>query len=171
MNSLVVMALSEVTLELADQLVTACRTRGMTLAAAESCTGGLIAAYITEHAGVSDVFMGCAVTYSNEAKHQILSISKSDIDAFGAVSEQVARAMAQQACIRFGADCAAATTGVAGPSGGSAEKPVGTVDIAVAVRGVTSYARHRFNGDRHRIREQAVEAALSMLLEEIEAQG
>lgn len=140
----------------------------MTLALVESCTGGLLAACITEHAGVSDVFMGCAVTYSNAAKHEFLEIDSENIALFGAVSEQVARNMAQAARSRFGADVSAAITGIAGPSGGSAEKPVGTVDIAVAIHGETAYRRHHFTGDRHGIRLQAVEAALDMLREALD---
>lgn len=163
------MAPSKNLLELSAQVISACRSRGLTLAAAESCTGGLLAACITEHAGVSDVFMGCAVTYSNDAKHEILQISASDLDAFGAVSEHTAKSMAYNACTRFDADCAAAITGIAGPSGGSDDKPVGTVDIAVAVKGKVSYRRHHFTGNRSRVREQAVEAALQMLFTEIEA--
>lgn len=147
------------------RLLELCRERGEKLAFAESCTGGLLAAFITEHAGVSDIFMGCAVTYSNEAKHEVLGVSAEDIEAFGAVSEQTARAMARQACARFGTNISAAITGIAGPSGGSEGKPVGTVDIAVAVSGDISYRRHHFSGDRHSIRLQTVEATLDMLLE------
>jgi PncC family amidohydrolase len=146
------------------QLISLCRSKGLTLAAAESCTGGLLCTSITEHAGVSDIFMGGAVTYSNDAKHEILEISAVDIDRYGAVSEHTAKSMAYNACTRFDADAAAAITGIAGPSGGSDDKPVGTVDIATAVRGQVVYKRHLFEGDRHSIRAQAAEAALDMLI-------
>lgn len=159
------MRFSDAILEKSSRVVAACRAQGETLALAESCTGGLLAACITEHAGVSDVFMGGAVTYSNDAKHEILGINAADIDAFGAVSEHTAKSMAYNACTRFEASVSAAITGIAGPSGGSEEKPVGTVDVATARRGKVTYRRHLFTGDRHGIRLQAVEAALDMLLE------
>lgn len=165
------MRFSEAEKEKSAALISACRARGLKLALAESCTGGLLAACITQHAGVSDVFEGCAVTYSNNAKHEILQIDAADIDAFGAVSERTARAMAYHACTRFEAQISAAITGIAGPSGGSDDKPVGTVDIATACNGAVTYRRHLFEGDRTSIRTQAVEAALDMLLQAVAAEN
>ena len=109
------------------------REQGLMLATAESCTGGSIAAYITSCAGSSDVFKGAVVAYSNEAKSSILGVSPRTIALYGAVSEQVVREMVLGAQRVLHCDCAVATSGIAGPSGGTADKPVGTVWIAVAV--------------------------------------
>lgn len=159
------MPFSDSLLRKAQRVLDLCGKQGKHLAVAESCTGGLLAACFTELAGASSVFLGGAVTYANEAKHEVLGVSMDDISAFGAVSEQVAREMARGACQQFHAQVAAATTGIAGPSGGSPEKPVGTVDIAICIAGDITYKRHHFNGDRRNIRVQSVEAALDMLLE------
>jgi nicotinamide-nucleotide amidase len=111
------------------------RSRGLKLATAESCTGGLVAALLTEIAGSSDVVERGFVTYSNAAKHELLSVPDAMLAAHGAVSEPVARAMAEGALAHSGADVAVSVTGVAGPGGGSAEKPVGLVHFAAARRG------------------------------------
>ncbi|MBI4540465.1 MAG: competence/damage-inducible protein A [Gemmatimonadetes bacterium] len=139
------------------------RARGMTLAAAESCTGGLIAKRITDIPGSSDYFMGGVVAYANEVKVTELGVDPSLIASAGAVSEEVARAMASAARRRFGADMAVAVTGIAGPGGGTRDKPVGTVWYAVAT-GESVTARHeRFLGDREEIRIRAAQAALALL--------
>ena len=104
----------------------------MTLATAESCTGGLIAKRITDVAGCSDVFLGGCVTYANEAKEKLIGVKHETLEAFGAVSEQTAREMARGVRLALGADVGIATTGIAGPGGGTPEKPVGTVYIAVS---------------------------------------
>ncbi|MEC9344489.1 MAG: CinA family protein [Pseudomonadota bacterium] len=152
---------------LADAVLDACRAQGLTIATAESCTGGLVAALLTSIAGSSDVFERGFVTYSNAAKAESIGVSVDLIAAHGAVSEAVARAMALGA-IRFsGADLAVAVTGVAGPGGGSAEKPVGLVHIAAARRsdGLARHQEHRF-GDRGReaVRNEAARAALGLLM-------
>ena len=108
--------------------------QGRTLAIAESCTGGLIATRITDVSGASEVFGFGFVTYANEAKEQLLGVRAEDLEAHGAVSEPVARQMAEGALAVGGADIAVAVTGIAGPTGGTEEKPVGTVFIAVAVK-------------------------------------
>lgn len=110
------------------------RERGLTLATAESCTGGLIAKRITDLAGCSDVFLGGCVTYSNEAKERLLGVSRETLERFGAVSEQTAAEMARGARERLGADVAVSATGIAGPGGGSAEKPVGTVFVGISTK-------------------------------------
>ncbi len=115
-----------------NALVMHLRERGMTLACAESCTGGLIAKRITDLAGCSDVFLGGCVTYANEAKEKLIGVKHETLEAFGAVSEQTAREMARGVRIALGADVGIATTGIAGPGGGTSEKPVGTVYIAVS---------------------------------------
>lgn len=115
---------------LADALI----ERGMTFACAESCTGGLIAKRMTDLAGVSQVFLGGAVTYANSAKEGILGVKHETLEAYGAVSEQVAKEMAEGARRAFGADVAVSTTGIAGPGGGTAEKPVGTVCVGISTK-------------------------------------
>ena len=115
-----------------NALVMHLRERGMTLATAESCTGGLIAKRITDISGCSDVFLGGCVTYANEAKEKLIGVKHETLEAFGAVSEQTAREMARGVRLALGADVGIATTGIAGPGGGTPEKPVGTVYIAVS---------------------------------------
>jgi len=152
-------------LPLAAEIVTACTKGGLLLATAESCTGGLIAAALTEIAGSSAVVDRGFVTYSNEAKTGMLGVAPALIGAHGAVSREVAVAMAEGAIRASRADIAVAVTGIAGPGGGSAEKPVGLVHLAVAVRGgVTAHAEQRF-GDigRSEVRLATVKAALEMV--------
>lgn len=141
------------------------RARGWQIATAESCTGGLIAASLTAIPGSSDVFERGFVTYSNEAKTELLGVSGHLIAEKGAVSESVARAMAEGALAHSHADIAVAVTGIAGPGGGSAEKPVGLVFIGMARCGERALAeRHIFPGDRAGIRQATVQRALEMLL-------
>ena len=150
----------------AAALLDSCRARGLRLAMAESCTGGLIAALMTEIPGSSDVVGRGFVTYSNEAKQDMLGVSPATLAAHGAVSGETAREMARGALARAGPDAglAVAVTGVAGPGGGSAEKPVGTVWLAVAsAGGETAAAQHFLEGGRADIRRKAVECALAML--------
>ncbi|MBI3507869.1 MAG: CinA family protein [Proteobacteria bacterium] len=138
----------------------------MKIATAESCTGGLVAAALTEIPGSSDVVERGFVTYSNEAKVEMLAVSPALLLAFGAVSEPVARAMAEGALQRSHADMAVSITGVAGPGGGSVEKPVGLVHFGLARKGRATQTSHRiFGGDRAAVRRQAVEFALTLLFE------
>ena len=134
------------------------------LATAESCTGGLVAGALTDIPGSSHVVERGFVTYSNEAKNQMLGVPLDLIQSHGAVSEPVARAMAEGAVAHSGADVAVAITGVAGPGGGTAEKPVGLVHFATAeTGGDTRVDQQVFGGDRTAVREQAVLHALSLL--------
>jgi len=152
---------------LSAEVLAAFRQRGWRLATAESCTGGLIAGALTEIAGSSDVFERGFVTYSNEAKQQVLGVPQAMLLAHGAVSESSARAMAEGAIAHSRADVAVAVTGVAGPGGGSAEKPVGLVHLATAQRHGPTLHRRMNYGDRgrERIRLATVETALEMLLD------
>ena len=138
---------------------------GRKLAAAESCTGGLIAAACTDLAGSSAWFERGFVTYSNEAKIEMLGVPASLIALEGAVSEAVARAMVQGALAHSPAQVAVAVTGVAGPTGGSADKPVGTVWIGWAVAGQVSTEKCHFPGDRAQVRAATVQHALARLAE------
>ena len=139
--------------------------RGLHLTTAESCTGGLIAACLTEVSGASRVFDGGVVVYSNALKERLLGVKAETLLAHGAVSEPVAAEMAQGACAHLGADYAVSVTGIAGPGGGTPEKPVGLVYIGVAGHGELKVARCQFDGDRAMVRGQTVEAALKLLEE------
>ncbi|MBV8121432.1 MAG: CinA family protein [Alphaproteobacteria bacterium] len=152
------------TLTLAQSVLDACRARGWHLATAESCTGGLVAGALTAIAGSSDVVERGFVTYSNEAKSQLLGVPHETIAANGAVSAETAAAMAQGAVARAPVDLAISVTGVVGPGGGSAAKPVGLVIFGVARRD-RSYRteRHVFAGDRTAVRQAAVRVALQLL--------
>jgi nicotinamide-nucleotide amidase len=145
------------------------RARKLKLATAESCTGGLIAAILTEVPGSSDVFERGFVTYSNEAKAEMLGVPAALIKEHGAVSEEVARAMAEGALRNSRADIAVSVTGVAGPDGGSAEKPVGLVHLAAARRGREPIHREKRFGDlgRRGIRFASVVEAFAMMREMI----
>ena len=152
-------------LERAGALLTACRARGWRVATAESCTGGLVAALLTEVAGSSDVVECGFVTYSNAAKVGMLGVDRGLIEAQGAVSENVARAMAEGALARAGVDLAVAITGIAGPGGATATKPVGLVHFGLALRGGPTRHLERRYGDLGRalVREAAVSDALGLL--------
>ena len=130
------------------------------LAVAESCTGGLLGGRITAIAGSSDVFVGGVVAYDNQVKRDLLNVSIDALDAHGAVSAEVAAAMAAGAAVRLGAEAAVSVTGIAGPSGGTDEKPVGTVWFGWSIDGVTETHKSVFGGTRQEIRERAVQGAL-----------
>ena len=147
----------------AENLLDACRKRGWTLATAESCTGGMVAAALTEIAGSSDVVERGFVTYSNAAKSELLGVPAALITAEGAVSEAVARAMAEGARLAARVDLGCAITGVAGPGGGTAEKPVGLVHVAAASATQTLHERCMFRGDRHAVRLASVLKVLEMM--------
>ena len=139
------------------------RKRGLTLAIAESCTGGLVGHMITREPGASDFLLLDAVTYSNGAKTAVLGVDEEVIRGHGAVSSEVAAAMAEGARHVSGADLALSLTGVAGPSGGTDEKPVGTVYLAVASAQGTKVERRAFSGDRHRIQKMAAWVGLQLV--------
>lgn len=154
----------------ATRVLAACRRRGLTLATAESCTGGLIAATLTEVAGSSDVIECGFVTYSNQAKTGLVAVPQKAITTHGAVSEIVARAMAEGARKRARVDIAVSVTGVAGPGGGSAAKPVGLVHLACARQGrPTLHRRVLLKGNRAAVRRQSVAIALDMILQQVKA--
>ncbi|QKV51584.1 CinA family protein [Comamonas antarctica] len=150
--------------ELVRELAAALLARGMQMATAESCTGGLIAGACTDLAGSSDWFERGFVTYSNQAKTAMLGVDAALIEAHGAVSEAVALAMARGAVQHSLAHCSVAVTGVAGPGGGSAAKPVGTVWFGWCVNGQADAECVRFDGDRAAVREATVAHALRGLL-------
>ena len=148
------------------------RSRGQTLAFAESCTGGLLAGRLTEVPGSSDYFLGSAVTYANSAKTALVGVKPETLERFGAVSEETAREMAAGARLRFGSTIGLAVTGIAGPAGGSTEKPVGTVHMALdAADGTRLQKAGLFPGDRPLIRRWSVTAALVMIRRHLLSSG
>ncbi len=151
--------------EAAVRVLDACRLRGLMVATAESCTGGLVTGALTEIPGSSDVLDRGFVTYSNDAKHAMLGVSAGILEHYGAVSREAADAMASGALARSNADLAVAITGVAGPGGGSAEKPVGLVHFAGAARDGRRIHWEKRYGDigRSAVRTRAVADALAML--------
>ncbi|HUN49602.1 MAG TPA: CinA family protein [Candidatus Sulfotelmatobacter sp.] len=156
-------------LERATRLLARCRAEKRMLATAESCTGGLVVGLLTEIAGSSDVIDRGFVTYSNNAKRDLLGVGEALLQAHGAVSEPVARAMAEGALARAGVDLTVAITGIAGPGGGSAGKPVGLVHFAAAARGRPTLHERRTFGDigRQEVRLRSVAVALSLLERQI----
>jgi nicotinamide-nucleotide amidase len=154
---------------LAERLQGICLGRGVTVAVAESCTGGLVADAITDVAGSSGYFAGGVVSYSNEAKQALLDVPAPVLEAHGAVSAQVARAMAAGARSRFGVDVAAAVTGIAGPDGGSEAKPVGLTYVAIADSAGIDVRRHVWSGDRAANKVSSAAAVLELLLERVAA--
>lgn len=141
----------------------------VTFGTAESCTGGLIAKTVTDLSGISEYYFGTVVSYSNSVKQNVLKVKESTLKEFGAVSSQTATQMAEGAREVLGCDYAVSTTGIAGPTGGTKEKPVGLVYIACACKGKkTTVTENHFSGTRKQIREQATEKALCMLIEQIE---
>lgn len=147
----------------AEILLEKVRAKGFTVATAESCTGGNIAHSITAIAGCSDCYVGSVVSYANEVKSNVLGVNMADIEACGAVSEQVARQMAEGACRALGADCAVATTGIAGPGGAVLGKPVGTVWMAAHTPAGTVARLYHFPGNRQRVIDRATAEALFLL--------
>lgn len=137
--------------------------RNLTLSTAESCTGGAIAARIVNVPGASDVFLQGMVTYSNEAKKRTLGVSEDTLRLYGAVSEECAKEMAEGGCSFSGTDVCLSVTGIAGPGGGTLEKPVGTVFMGCCVKGKTTVREYHFTGNRARVREQTAAHGLAFL--------
>ncbi len=150
---------------LAERLQGICLGSGLTVATAESCTGGLVASAITDVSGSSGYFRGAIVAYADGAKATLLDVPRDALAAHGAVSAQVGRAMAEGARQRLGVDLAAAVTGIAGPGGGTAAKPVGLTYVAVADAGEVVVRRFVWRGDRLANKLASAEAALELLVE------
>lgn len=153
-------------MQTADLLETL-RRRGLTLATAESCTGGCIAHRITEVAGCSDVYLGGVVSYCNAVKHSLLGVSEETLAAVGAVSREVVEQMAAGACRATGARCGVATSGIAGPGGAVPGKPVGTVWMAWCADGRVTSRLYHFDGSRADVIRQAAAAALDGIIDVI----
>ena len=149
---------------LAEELIQRLIEKKMSLATAESCTGGLVAKFLTDVAGASEVFKGGVVPYSNEMKMAWLGVRAETLERYGAVSGETVTEMVHGLLENSGADVGVAISGIAGPSGGTAEKPVGTVFIACQSGDVLDIERHHFEGNREAIRNNSAAAALSKLI-------
>jgi nicotinamide-nucleotide amidase len=157
--------------DVAEAVLEALRERGWRLAVAESCTGGLVGKRLTDPAGASDVFVGGVIAYDNEVKIGEVGVDRGDLERDGAVSESVALQLAAGVAQRFGVEAGIGVTGVAGPGGGSDDKPVGSVWIATSLEGEAEARLHRFPGDRSSIRERAAQAALAALFRRVASEG
>lgn len=155
----------------ASEVLAALRQWGLSLATAESCTGGLVGGALTAVPGSSDTYRGGIISYTNEVKHRLLGVPEELLSQYGAVSAQVAEAMALGAASALGADVAVSTTGLAGPGGDEFGNPVGTVYLACALRGSVRSVSCRFSGDREQVRREAVETALALLLRTVIGEG
>ena len=153
---------------LAEEVVKMLKAAKMTVTTVESCTGGLLSGTLVDVAGVSDVFNQAFVTYANEAKHSLVGVKQETLDSYGDVSEETAREMAEGGAKAAKADACLSVTGIAGPDGGTAEKPVGLVYIGCHVNGNTVVERNVFSGSRREVREQSVLAALKLLKKQLQ---
>ena len=153
---------------LAEEVVKMLKNAGMTVTTVESCTGGLLSGTLVDVAGVSEVLNQAYVTYANEAKQSLVGVKKETLETYGAVSEQTAKEMADGGAKAANANACLAVTGIAGPDGGTTEKPVGLVYIGCHVNGETVVERNVFSGTRREVREQSVGAALALLKRQLQ---
>lgn len=153
---------------LAEEVVKMLKAAGMTVTTVESCTGGLLSGTLVDVAGVSEVLNQAYVTYADAAKHSLAGVKKDTLEKYSAVSEETAREMAEGGAKAANADAALSVTGIAGPDGGTDEKPVGLVYIGCYVNGNTVVERHVFSGNRREVREQAVHSALELLKKQLQ---
>ena len=137
--------------------------RGLKITSAESCTGGLFAAHITSVSGSSECFEGSFVTYSNEIKHKMINVREETLEKYGAVSEECVIEMAENSRKIMDSDIAISISGIAGPSGGTEDKPVGLVWICISAQGYTKAYKNIFSGDRNEVREQSVLFSLNLV--------
>ena len=150
-------------MSLEEEAVHALKKKGYDITTAESCTGGMIASTLINVSGISEIYKEGYITYSNEAKERLLGVLHETLMNYGAVSEQTAKEMAEGAAKAAGADAAVSVTGIAGPDGGTIEKPVGLVYMGCFCKGRICVEKHIFDGDRARVRAQSVQAALELL--------
>ena len=161
------LALAPGELSIEEKIISVMREKKLTLSTAESCTGGMIGAALTSVSGASSVFMGSAVTYSNDMKNRLLGVPNGTLISYGAVSSQTAEAMAVGACKKLQTDAAVAVTGIAGPDGGTPEKPVGLVYVGISYKNKTDTIELRLNGNREAIRTKTCALALLELYKRI----
>lgn len=156
---------TEKTPDIEERVVKLLQEKKWKISTAESCTGGAVAAMLVNVPGASDVFDEGFITYSNKAKHKYLGVKKSTLKIHGAVSRKTAKEMCSGLCRETGANVGVGITGIAGPGGGTPEKPVGLVYIGVCVNGDVTVKKCQFSGDRSQVRLQSVQTALEMVLE------
>ena len=149
---------------LPQKFVAVLKSMGLTFSCAESCTGGLLASYLTEISGVSEVFMGSAVTYTNEIKHSLLGVKNETLKKYGAVSSQCVEEMALGCAERFNSDVAISISGIAGPNGGTPEKPVGTVYMGFYYKGEVTSTKYNITGERKRVQMRSAYYSLNNML-------
>lgn len=154
--------------ELKEKLFCLLLEKNLKISTAESCTGGLIGGSLTSIPGISAYYECGFVTYSNEAKHKLIGVKKETLDEFGAVSAETVLEMAEGALLVSGADIAVSVSGIAGPGGGSKEKPVGLVYVGCAQKNESIYKKFNFSGNREEVRLQTVNSALEVLISKIE---
>ncbi|MBQ9140718.1 MAG: CinA family protein [Lachnospiraceae bacterium] len=154
--------IAEASISLEEEVIRLLRERGFTITTAESCTGGMISSKLVNVSGASEVINMCLVTYSNDAKHKLLGVLEETLECFGAVSAETAYEMAKGALKFASADVALSVTGLAGPGGGTQEKPVGLVYIGCNVQGKIKVEKHIFAGNRLAVRESSALAALTL---------
>ena len=154
-------------MKLEEKIIQELQKRSYTVTTAESCTGGLLAGRLLNVSGASSVYNEGHITYSNEAKERLLGVQHSTLEQYGAVSYQTAAEMAQGAALAAKAEVGLSTTGIAGPTGGTAEKPVGLVYVGCSINGDVTVKEYRFGGNREENRHAAVEAALQLLWERL----
>lgn len=154
---------------MAEKLVSLLYERELTITTAESCTGGMISSILVDVPGVSNVLNEAYVTYSNEAKHRLLGVSEDTLHAYGAVSYETAKEMVTGVAEKTGANCAIAVTGIAGPDGGTKDKPVGTVYAGFYYDGDVEVVRYNFAGDRLSVRQQTVCNVIEKMIKIIES--
>lgn len=155
------------TMQITNDVAQILRERGLTITCAESCTGGMLMHELTNLPGSSSFFLGGIVAYSNSVKHVLLGVQENTLQVFGAVSEQVAAAMARGVRASVGANIAVSVTGIAGPGGGTEEKPVGLTYIAVSTANMSIARRYIWNGSRQENKTSSVKAALELVLEQL----
>jgi len=150
-----------------EKVIKLVKDKNMTISTAESCTGGMLASSIVDYSGASEIFIDGVVTYSNESKIKRLGVKKETLDKYGAVSEQTAREMAEGVVNTSASTIGLATTGIAGPNGGTKEKPVGLVYIAVTINNDTTVKKLLIDGERNEIRKKSVENIFELLFEKL----
>lgn len=162
--------MSDENIRVCEELIALLKAKGAWVATAESCTGGLVASSLVGISGASEVFGAGFVTYANEAKEALIGVSHETLEKYGAVSEETAREMAQGAARCANAETSIATTGIAGPGGGTDKKPVGLVYIGTSAFGKIKVGKYNFSGDREAVRQAATLAGLTQLKEMLEAE-
>lgn len=155
------------TKSLEDRVMELIISKGMTISTAESCTGGMVSARLINYAGASSAFINGMVTYTNESKHRLLSVSEDTLHTYGAVSSQTAEEMCLGIAKVNGTNIGLSTTGVAGPGGGTKDKPVGLVYIGVNINGNVVTKKLQLEGDRQQVRSKSTEAVIALLEEEL----